>query len=188
MAKLIYSKTPVPKTAFETCLNPPPVYDQCYADPCEEPVKCCPPKTKVRNALIIYNNEAERCFALAGKGCGNSALPVLTSCIKMEVRRYGECNVRTTVTPHRMNMDGSACFRWPKSFLDMPQGYYEADIILDEKCCNVVCLYFPPCIGRPESTEVVYEDACPTDVPCGCPVLEVDQSPQPTPSTECATC
>lgn len=189
MAKLLYSNKPnAGARPDDACLMPPPEYQECCIDPCAEPIKCCPPKTKVRNALIMYNNEAGRCFSLSGKGCGNTSMPVLTSCIKMTVRRYGECNIRATVQPFRMNPDGSICFRWTQEFLNMPQGYYEADIIVDEKCCNVVCLYFPPCIGRPTTTEVITEDACATDVPCECDVLEVDQSPAPTPQTECPTC
>jgi hypothetical protein len=184
MATVLYGPQPQPILGEGICLSPPPEYECVPNDPCEE-VKCCPPRTKVRDALRVYNNEAQRCFKINGQGCKRPALPMTGVCVVMFVRRRGECRVLMQQAPTNLNVDGDVCFRWTPEFLNLPEGYYEGELQINGKKCNVVGFYFPPCTGRPTSTQVEYSECSTANPSCA---LEVDQSPVEPNTQGCTSC
>lgn len=141
----------------------------------------------------MERNEVERCISLTGWTCQSTVIPLNFYCVGMQLRQKGLCKVLMTLTPVRVTYEGSACFRWDDCFRDLPEGYYEGDVYIDDVSCVTVLLYLPPCRQIATTEEVIYDDG-----PCAPPeqnsccvggVAQLDGEPVPDTGVDnCGEC
>lgn len=170
---------------------------------CSPKKRCCPPKTKARDAVRIDRDEVERCFNYGRRLCnGLTEQSVVNRFYRMEIRQQGFCDVLMCVPPNRATMDGAICWAWPKEFYILPLGYYEADIYIDNCLCHTHLFYLPECNVTAKIAEVSHRSQCSTCgdniSPCGCevsgcskiPVVDNEVSKQETEgcNKECTKC
>lgn len=163
------------------CFAPPIDFgceDTC--PPCDNPCEQkCPPKVRVQDAVCLSDEEYERCFSLHQYvGCAPMQIPAQIYCIALKVRRRGLCRVLTEECPTRADRDGNACFVWSDKFRSLPEGYYEADLYINDKSCYTWLFRKRGCWAT-LTTQSVQLDHTPCDPPCGCCIGCV-----PTPDVE----
>ena len=152
------------------CFAPPPPID-CMPEcqPCDNPCEPkCPPKVRAHEALCLVDNEWERCFSLFQMvGCEPTKVPAFFHCIELRIRRQGFCKVLTKECPIRTDNKGNACFVWTDKFREMPAGYYEGDLYIDDKHCFTLLFRKQCCWAKMQSESAEHEPtAC--QPPEGC--------------------
>lgn len=144
------------------------IWERVERQLCKPNKKCCPPKTKARDAIRIAQNESGRCFQYGRKLCdGTQEQSVINRYYKMDIREKGFCDVLMCVPPERATMDGAICWAWPKEFHRLPPGYYEADVYIDGCICHTHLFYIPKCNVMAVPTEVEYKNECTSCGHCG---------------------
>lgn len=145
------------------------IWEKIERQLCSPKKKCCPPRTKARDAIRIEPNERSRCFFYGRKMCdGTKTQSVINRYYRMDLREKGYCDVLMCIPPERATMDGSICWAWPKEFHRLPKGYYEADIYIDNCLCHTHLFYIPTCNVAAIAGEVEYDNNCTTCDTCGC--------------------
>lgn len=159
---IVYGEAPESRCCRTKCLPIAPEYEEVCCpdpcDPCEE--KKCPPKTCAANTIKIGIGEVERCFTFKQMGCNGRPIPAIRTCLRMEIRRKGFCRTLLKITPYRLTNENSVCFKWGDHFLNLPKGYYEGDIYVNDECCMHVLLYLPGCQTLVAGSEPVIDDGC----------------------------
>lgn len=197
---IVFGKT-IESSCSKRCLPEAPKYEEvCCKDicnPCE--VKKCPPVTCASDAIKIEAGEVERCFTLRQMGCNGRPIPAIRTCVRMDVRRKGLCEVLLKIKPYRASHNNGICFTWGEHFNRLPSGYYECDIYINDECCTHILLYKQACSFVATSDENVVDDGCNECVSCGsrncrsrcCSVPQYDESIEETIdtcNTECNSC
>lgn len=183
------------------CLPEAPQYEElCCKDVCNPcKTKKCPPKTCASEAIKIEEGEVERCFTLRQMGCDGRPIPAIRTCVRMDVRRKGLCEVLLRIKPYRASLNNGICFKWGDYFNSLPGGYYECDIYINEECCTHILLYKKSCAIVVTSDEFEIEDECNACGTCGsytcgstcCSVPQIDEvieEPIGTCETRCEKC
>lgn len=146
---------------------PPTCYEECT--PCDNPCEPkCPPKVRAHEAICLTDGEWERCFSLFQMvGCEPTRVPAFVYCIELKVRRQGSCRVLSCECPIRADAKGNACFQWSDKFRELPAGYYEADLYINNKTCFTLLFRKQSCwaVMKPETVEY---DPLPCDGPERC--------------------
>ena len=144
------------------------IWEKIERQLCSPKKKCCPPRTKARDAIRIEANESGRCFNYGRKLCdGTQEQSVINRYYKMDIRQKGFCDVLMCVPPDRATMDGAICWAWPKEFHRLPKGYYEADIYIDNCLCHTHLFYLPGCNVAAKVSKVEYKNECVSCNTCG---------------------
>lgn len=144
---IVYGEEREGKCCNNKCLPLAPEYEEiCCPDPCNPcGAKKCSPVTCASEAIKITQGESERCFTLRQMGCNGRPIPAIRTCLRMEIRRKGYCEVLLKILPYRATTDNGVCFLWGDAFKSLPKGYYEGDIYVNGECCTHVLLYLPGC-------------------------------------------
>lgn len=159
---IVYGTQIESECCVRKCLPLAPEYEEvCCPDPCNPcETKKCPPVTCASNAIKIQMGEAERCFSLRQMGCKGRPIPAIRTCLRMDIRRKGFCEVLLKITPYRVTQENGVCFVWGDVFKSLPKGYYEGDIYINGECCTHVLLYLPGCQYVVEDSSPVIVEGC----------------------------
>ncbi len=159
---IVYGKELPTRCNTNKCLPTAPAYEEvCCPDPCDPcETKRCPPKTCASRAIKIEAGEIERCFALKQMGCNGRPIPAIRTCLRMDIRQKGFCKVLVKILPYRATSDNSICFKWGDYFLNLPKGYYEADIYINDDCVTHLLLLLPGCNPVVDWSEAVIDETC----------------------------
>lgn len=189
---IVYGEERESSCCNNKCLPLAPEYEEvCCPDPCNPcGQKKCPPTTCASNTIKILKDEAERCFTFKQMGCNGRPIPAIRTCLRMEIRRKGYCQVLLKIFPYRATQDNSVCFVWGDVFKSLPKGYYEGDIYINDECCTHVLLYLPGCQTVIADSDPVIVDGCGgrESTPC-CVVPQIDEEYiEPVSDGECGGC
>lgn len=161
MAAVKYNYNPSCTDENNDCYAPPVDFacvDMCsdVCSPCEDK---CPPRVRAKDAICLPDDEWERCMSLYGTvGCEPTRLPAQMYCIELQVRRQGLCRVLTCECPIRVDNLGNACFQWSDDFRALPAGYYEADLLVNNKHCFTLLFRKKKCWTRLETVSVEVDE------------------------------
>lgn len=177
MSKYLYGEDIKAPPCGQPCYTPvEDIWEQVERQLCKPRKRCCPPRTRARDAIRVDANERGKCFHYGKKMCdGTWQQSVINHYYKMDIREKGYCDVLMCLPPDKATMDGSICWAWPKELHWLPTGYYEADVYIDNCLCHTHLFYIPECNVNAVPTETVYGDDCQTcsscghdDATCGC--------------------
>lgn len=173
------------------CFAPKPDFD-CVdtCQPCNNPCEPkCPPKVRAKDAVCLSDDECERCFSLFQYvGCDITKVPAHIYAIVLKVRRQGNCRVLVEECPTRSDNKGNVCFVWSEDFRQLPAGYYEADVVVNDRECFTLLFRKRGCWTR-----MVTEEVKLAQLPCEAPphcegCVATPDFEQTAPEAECGGC
>lgn len=191
---IVYGKERESSCCNNQCLPLAPEYEEvCCPDPCNPcEVKRCPPTTCASKTIKIEMGEVERCFSFKQMGCNGRPIPAIRTCLRMEIRRKGYCQVLLKILPYRVTDINTVCFVWGDVFKSLPKGYYEGDIYINDECCTHVLLYLPGCQTIVAETSPVIVEGCGGSSYCGgdcCSPAQFDEDYlEPVSDGDCGGC
>lgn len=170
---IVFGSSPKQCCSNASCLPPAPDNPGCSpcCDPCASTCNdYCEPRTNARDAIRIERGEEERIIDIESLSCNpDTPIPAIRTSACMVLRKRGSTCEVMRIEPYRATPGGGLVFRWGPHFKSLPEGYYEADIHINN--CDVATLlfYIPHYRNQATSTEyVVGQPTCCENTDCGC--------------------